>query len=225
MKKLFLLISFIILTGNLYSQDLKFKNKLSDLSLNDHKDRKHREKNSLKKGMWSVQFAISENFTLSSFDGAAISVKRHFSKHIALRLEFDGSYYKDEDDQSRFYNEGKSVGFNLILMYYLHTREKFSAYGYLGGNYNYNSLLSMENLNGTESLRRTVSGGSVIGAGAEYFIFRKFSLFAEYSYRFNFGNEKIIQQSYFPPYTRIEQGFKFTRFERNALKFGASVYF
>lgn len=60
----------------------------------------------------------------------------------------------------------------------------------------------MENLNGTEALRKSNSGGPLIGAGAEYFIFRKFSLFAEYSYRFNFGNEKIITQLYLPPYTR-----------------------
>jgi len=135
MKKLFLLISFIMLTGNIYSQDLNFKNELSDVSLNDHKDKKHRQKNSLKKGMWSVQFAISDNFTLSNFDGAAISVKRHFSRHLALRLEFDGSYSKDEDDQSRFSNVGKSIRFNLIMIYYFQTKEKFTAYGYLGGNY------------------------------------------------------------------------------------------
>jgi hypothetical protein len=42
--------------------------------------------NSLRSGAWALQFAIGSNFTLSSFQGALISVKKHLSPRSALRL-------------------------------------------------------------------------------------------------------------------------------------------
>ena len=44
------------------------------------------ETNSLKPGAWAIQFAIGQNFTLSSFQGATISMKYHISTTNAMRV-------------------------------------------------------------------------------------------------------------------------------------------
>lgn len=43
-------------------------------------------RNSLTGGSWSMQFRISEDFSLSSFEGSTISLKKHFTDKSALRL-------------------------------------------------------------------------------------------------------------------------------------------
>ena len=44
------------------------------------------KKNSLQEGMWALQFQISQNFTLTSFQGSTISLKRQYSPNAAIRL-------------------------------------------------------------------------------------------------------------------------------------------
>ena len=46
----------------------------------------HEQSNSLREGAWAMQFAISSNFTLYSFQGGAISAKYHVSKTNAIRV-------------------------------------------------------------------------------------------------------------------------------------------
>jgi len=41
--------------------------------------------NSLQDGAWALQFGIGGNFTLNTFNGATISVKKHFSDRSAVR--------------------------------------------------------------------------------------------------------------------------------------------
>jgi len=43
------------------------------------------ERNSLKAGAWALQFGITSNFTLTSFQGTTISTKYHFSDRDAIR--------------------------------------------------------------------------------------------------------------------------------------------
>ena len=56
--------------------------------------------NSLEKGSWSLQFQISENFTLQSFQGSMISTKYHFTEKSALRtgLSISGRSSDIEDN-------------------------------------------------------------------------------------------------------------------------------
>jgi len=44
------------------------------------------KKNSLQEGMWALQFQVSQNFTLASFQGSTISLKRQYSPNVAIRL-------------------------------------------------------------------------------------------------------------------------------------------
>lgn len=43
------------------------------------------KRNSLTPGSWSLQFAIDDNFTLASFEGGNLSLKKHFSSQFAIR--------------------------------------------------------------------------------------------------------------------------------------------
>ena len=59
--------------------------------------------------MWAIQFGISSNFTLTNFDGMALSVKRQFSKNLALRFGVTGKYNKTTNDINEFFDKhGKS---------------------------------------------------------------------------------------------------------------------
>lgn len=51
------------------------------------------------KGAWAMQFQINQNFTLSSFQGATLSLKRHYSPSRALRfgLNLGGSFSNNEE--------------------------------------------------------------------------------------------------------------------------------
>jgi hypothetical protein len=56
------------------------------------------KQNSLVAGSWSLQFRITENFQLSSFQGATISAKRHFSDGRAIRfgISLSGTFTGEE---------------------------------------------------------------------------------------------------------------------------------
>jgi hypothetical protein len=56
------------------------------------------KQNSLVAGSWSLQFRITENFQLSSFQGATVSAKRHFSEGRAVRfgVSLNGSFTEEE---------------------------------------------------------------------------------------------------------------------------------
>lgn len=51
------------------------------------------------KGAWAMQFHIDNNFTLSSFQGATLSLKRHYSPSRALRfgLNLGGNFSNSEE--------------------------------------------------------------------------------------------------------------------------------
>ena len=74
------------------------------------------KQNSLVAGSWSLQFRITDNFQLSSFQGATISAKRHFSEGRAIRfgMSLNGSVtdkeYRrtDQTSDSAYYDESST---------------------------------------------------------------------------------------------------------------------
>ena len=80
-------VLLIFLTGGVMGQDGR-----------NESDQGH---NSLVKGSRSFQFRISPDFTLSAFDGAMISAKKHFSPNSALRfgIGLDARIGRLEEDQ------------------------------------------------------------------------------------------------------------------------------
>ncbi len=68
------------------------------------------EKNSLTKNCWALQFGIGNDFKLSSFQGAIVSVKRQFEGGYALRFGLSGSFESTRDEYAQFDSMGPLPG-------------------------------------------------------------------------------------------------------------------
>src|SRR4030042_4236489 len=98
-------------------------------------------KNSLKKGSWSLQFQISQNFTLSSFQGSNLSAKKHFSSRSAIRFGIGLSGYSANEEQTinqendnslhkeyKLDNKLIGVDLNCYFLYYPHPQRRINMY-------------------------------------------------------------------------------------------------
>ncbi len=220
MKNSFFIIFFAVIISLVSSQYI-LSQVTDSFSSQDSSAKKKSDINSLKKGFWSIQFAINSNFTLGNFDDATLSLKRHLSSHSALRIGFNGNYSLEKNDTNDVIRSGNSYfGVNLIYMYYINPSDNFNIYGFAGGKYSYSGFLS-QNIYGYDKADRW-EAGALTGIGTEYFIFRKLSLFAEYSYIFNFGKVKNISANYTDKY---ENSRSITTLKSENVKFGLAVYF
>ena len=170
------------------------------------KDVEEKQNNSLTKGSWSLQFRIGENFTLSSFEGAVISAKRHLSNSSAIRAglsvsnstsekdnkssrsieSYNGYSSEDEGEQSSS-SDYSSVGFDLKFIKYFSVKKKLSAYlgaGPIVGYGRRNRVFEVprEKSHALEDYRSTSwTYGAELIFGTEWFVANNISLMAEYS--------------------------------------------
>src|SRR4030042_1580885 len=97
--------------------------------------------NFLKKGSWSLQFQISQNFTLGTFQGSNLSAKRHLSSSSAIRFGVGLSGYTtdreqgiNQDNYNRLSNETQldnrliEVDLNCYYLYYPHPQRRINMY-------------------------------------------------------------------------------------------------
>ena len=219
MIKFFSSLNFILI---IYCQSVS--GQMPAAEVNDS-SKSNNVENSLHPGSWAIQFAIGSNFTLYNFDGLSISLKRHFSSNFGLRLGISGSYYNDDTDiDTSFYTaNSKSFNVNLIALYYLNPKKPFNIYLYSGGLYSYS--YEFNRVYEQFSDIKNWNTGLLIGAGAEYFIFKEFSIFAEYNYKFTFGKLERRYDYYFDPYPETVEKRTITDFSSDPAKFGISVYF
>ena len=179
--------------------------------------------NSLKNGMWAIQFAIGSNFNITNFEGMTFSLKRQFSPNSALRLGFRASYDKTENDTNTSINIiNNSFEVNLVYMYYLNPKKEFNIFGYAGGTYIYEgSSRHSETSNDNYYQWQT---GLLLGAGAEFFVFEQMSLFAEYSYRFLYGKSVYKSVDSYNPNV-YNNTYNQISLNPDYVNFGLSVYF
>lgn len=179
-----------------------------------------KDTNSLKSGMWAIQFAIGSNFTLKNFEDASLSIKKQLSDKTALRLSFTGMYNKRERSINETVNMTRSFGCNVIFVYYLNPTEDFIIYLNSGPEYSY--AYNSEKGTGFFNRNKLWSFGLTAGLGSEYFVFEELSLFAEYSYLFSYGKQEFLNQSSGTTSTSTDE---ITSFQQKIVKFGISVYF
>lgn len=160
--------------------------------------------NSLKKGSKSLQFRVTNNFTLSSFDGSDLSIKRHTSAKSAQRLgigiiaNFDsndggtinengGIRSQDSDATSSEFD----ISMNVLWLKYFSPDKRMSFYwgvGPSGGftldngettntNTFQDASMSIRNV---KTDRTSFSVGGDLVFGTEFFLHKKISLTAEY---------------------------------------------
>ena len=220
--KLLIVILFLSLSGNLLSREKNhFFTKPDDDTTNS--------KNSLENSKWALQFGISDNLTLSNFNGATLSVKRQFADQSALRLSFKGKYNSVENDQSGFVKyEYALFTAELIYMYYLNPFDKIDKikiYGYAGAGYTYEYIYDNNYKYDVFENTFEYSVGPSIGAGAEYYVFKSMSVFAEYNFEFRFGKKDFYENGLIGTLNPIYKTLSINTFNYDNVKFGLSVYF
>lgn len=143
--------------------------------------------NSLAPGNWALMFAVTDNFTLASFDGASLSVKRQFSQKSAVRAGADLALSSREDNldvKPTHTTTNDNYGFQLEGLYQRYTSPGRTINFYWGagayGGYSEGTLESQADslLNRSEESRYNL--GAVGALGVEFFAARSISLLAEY---------------------------------------------
>jgi opacity protein-like surface antigen len=238
-KSLLLLISILIFVNNslIYSQ--------SD---------QDSTKNSLKKGSWSLQFQISQNFTLRNFQGSNLSAKKHLSSKSAIRfgIGLSGTMTDREKDLKRddtnylsdetIEDKSTQISLNSYYIYYPHPGKKINLYYGGGPVIAYSKLKSefdsKEIFQDTlsrdihdENDRKSWSIGILALIGVEWFLNQQISIHAEYGSSLSYirteteGTRVTITSENEEDYRSTNTVQKRFSFRSDSVKFGISVYF
>jgi hypothetical protein len=199
-------------------------------------------------GKYALQFQISENFTLSNFQGAILSGKYQLGKTSAVRLgislNFDDSSLDEQEtiidtlnpnNESKKNSEGNSVGFTVNSQYIAYLVSTNDVGFYIGSgptfsfrNYDTESKYSYNSLDdrNTSYSDDFYSIGLDAIAGVEWSFYKNMSLSAEYGIKFYYyhGTEKWTANYEYATRTdeRTREGIELTA---NYVNFGISVYF
>jgi len=100
-------------------------------------------KNYLQPDMWAFEFGIASNFTLTSFQGTVLSIKRQLNSHEAIQLGIGGSLTDQSSSNSTQNNwgdtltwgnggsgsnTGGSIQVNLQYVYYLNPESDINVF-------------------------------------------------------------------------------------------------
>jgi len=90
-------------------------------------------------GAWALQFRVGEDFTLSSFKGALLSVKHHSSERTALRLGIstrlnfqEAQFGLDSGIEGEMDQDSQSITVTMQRLQYMASRRRFSPFWGLG---------------------------------------------------------------------------------------------
>ena len=199
-------------------------------------------------GKWALQFGISENFTLSSFQGGTISAKYHFTNNSALRFgvtlyhsNLDREYtetsvYPDttfnsiyEDNYARY-----QIQFTLQYISYIETINSISMF--YGGGINY--FTSPDNRESSSERKVPIESSSLdysnygfgvnLLIGVEWFVRSNMGITAEYGsgYQYSLYEQVQVQDDII---NDVRQNTRKTQtrygLSSSTVKFGVSIYF
>jgi len=199
-------------------------------------------------GKFALQFQISENFTLSNFQGATLSGKYHLGKRSALRLGisifFDDSSLDQQityidtlnpNNESKNNSDRNSVGFTINSQYIAYLVSTDDIGFYIGSGPTFSLRNSdEESETSSNSVGKYTNSHSEdffsIGldaiAGVEWSFYQNMSLSAEYGIKFYYYHETDNYSTSYEVETRTEErtreGIQLTA---NYVNFGITVYF
>jgi len=166
-------------------------------------------------GSWSVQFSVQPNFTLGTYSGSTLSLKKHLGNKSALRLGLSVNTHHFADDgegaisdttvylsqTSAFDGNAWSLGANALYLWYAHNAAPIHAYWGAGPSFslihghdeNDQKVLSSPQggpvVTSTSSNDNKTDGWSVgLGGvlGVEWLASHRIGLFAEYGTSFGY---------------------------------------
>ncbi len=160
-------------------------------------------KEALKKGSWSLQFGVGQNFTLAKFEGATLSVKRHCSPNSALRAgvttNLSHNVEKNLRNASEFDVNESDVNVSLEYLHYFTPGRRVTAFAGSGPSFGFSrqTQVALQRSVPTSSNRNESTQWS-LGAnllfGAEWFVTHGIALFAEYDISFGYTS-KVLKAS------------------------------
>ncbi|MBD3218642.1 MAG: hypothetical protein GF310_10225 [candidate division Zixibacteria bacterium] len=186
-------------------------------------------KNSLISGSRSLQFRISNNLTLTSFEGAMISAKKHFTSNSALRFGLGLDIRSGQEDYGAVEEDDNLFELELIAQYIYYTSPKAPVNLYLGTGpqFTYNRHVQDRNYEETGEdaawqYDRSWTIGLLATFGVEWFAIENISFFCEYGA--SIGYQSRYMES--TPYQGYQdQETTQFRLSSQTVDFGLSVYF
>lgn len=191
-------------------------------------------------GKFALQFQITDNFTLSDFQGTIFSGKYHFSKRDAIRLglmlEFADSELESEIsrldtiDTDEAKEDLSSIGFTINAQYirYLTITDDIALFLGTGPFVNFfdNTSERIINYEGNEYLRKSTRTGYTIGLdmliGTEWWFHKQMSLSAEYGLKLSYRSS---EDNFSDDVTEATANITSFFITDNNIKFGITVYF
>ncbi len=139
---------------------------------------------SLKKGSWSLQFGIAQNASLTSFGGATVAAKRHYSPSSAIRAGVTVFFDKERTNNYQQARTTTTKQFrseiSLQYLYYYSPSNRLGAFVGTGPRFAYTSG-SQELDHGLAHTEQSEWGlGADLLIGGEWFVTSGISLFGEY---------------------------------------------
>lgn len=191
-------------------------------------------------GKFALQFQITDNFTLSDFQGTILSGKYHFSKRDAIRLgvmlEFADSELESEvsrldtidTDESK--EDLSSIGFTINAQYirYLTITNDIALFCGAGPFINFfdRTAERIINYEGNEVVRKSTRNAYTFGLdmllGAEWWFHKQMSLSAEYGLKFSYRSS---EDNFSDDVTEAKATINSFFVTDNNIKFGITVYF
>jgi len=193
------------------------------------------------KGLYSIQFGISDNFRLSTFEGSLLSVKYNFTEKTALRIALSiyanstnnvNQHFRQDTLYVKTINEddGKSSSISLLLLRRIRDRDYISVYFGVGPFVSYNKHRTHDETYYYNNDTNPFSDGQnnywdlgLAGLlGSEVFVTKYISIFAEYNCRYRY---RYIKSNGERRTELTTTKTKSSEFKSLSLKFGLSVYF
>ncbi len=192
----------------------------------------------LQKGAWAIQFGITSDFTLNSFSGGIMSMKRHFSSRSALRGGLSGSLesldgvsqWSDPDTTASEDTDRDAAGLGIELQYLYYSRpiNGLSLYWGTGPSYRTNRDESGYSADGRESrrTRHQWSLGLLNSLGVEWFPAKFVGIHAEYGLALEYVSQST-EDNYLTELGRALRNSELDgwRVDDRPVRFGVSVYF
>jgi len=175
---------------------------------------------------WSMQFRISENFSLSSFQGTNLSIAKNISDNSKIRfgINIDADLYNGKDninDTEADINE-YDISIDLQYLSYIKNREKIKSYIGTGPKLGYYKKYEYSHSNDIEKTTSQITVGLSGIFGIEYFILDRISLLSEYcSYlTYSIKNEITSESNNI----EIDVDKRYIKFYPASVRFGISFY-
>jgi len=181
-------------------------------------------RNSLIGGSWSMQFKFMQDFTLTDFEGALISAKRHFTDKSALRFGLDlGFYFENIHESTDRDKNWFDMSFTALYVYYTSPNAPINFYLGFGPKISYGRTKTVyDDDDATYDYYRNWAIGVVGVWGVEWFVTKRISLICEYGAGLLYNSAINEKQR-----SGGNSAIKTHRFQlfSDSVDFGVSVYF